>query len=341
MEPPSPNATTGGYRFNASLAGALPELRRVTAAPHRLQKILARTLSNDGESRTTLLVDSLYLRRPQSCGALRRLKHAGFPLILVAHLLASQESPAARGVTADARRERTTLAVFDGAIAPSEFMARELSARGMPPRSTVVVHPASLVGGGRKDQSPQRGRPVSCFLSVANVTPVKHLHSALPALATLGEHAWEWEIIGRRTDSRYASRVRRIAALYGVAGRIRFRGARSPDQVRDAMRRATAVLLPSRFESFGMVAHDAAWEGVPIVAWRVGGVPEAVASLTSLGLPALNDSAGLARALRSILSGSNVDPERPSRPTRTAERREAIRRVRALLQTMQGNPEVL
>ncbi|NBC28930.1 MAG: glycosyltransferase, partial [Spirochaetes bacterium] len=318
MEPPSPHATTGGYRFNAQLAGALPELRRVTATPHRLQEVLSRTLTNDGESRTPVLVDSLYLRRRESCGALRRLKRAGFPLILLAHLLASQERSEARRVTPEARRERNTLAVFDGAIAPSEFMARELSARGMPRGSTVVVHPASLGGHGNGSpagggpsaaEGPPRGpaepdrerRDVAQFLTVANVTPVKHLHSALPALATLREHAWQWEIIGQRTNSRYVSRVRRIASAYGVAGRIRFRGARSPDQVREAMRRATALLVTSRFESFGLVAYDAAQEGVPTVGWRVGGVPEAVASLPSpsASLPALNDSDGLARALRS------------------------------------------
>jgi glycosyltransferase involved in cell wall biosynthesis len=307
LEPPSGGTVTGGYRFNDSLAAALPDVRRVAAAPRRLRAAVMRACPVDRRDGCVLLIDSLYLRSARSRGALRRLGSAGHRLILLAHLLASQERSSGRARRADAHRERRVLSAFDGAIAPSAFMAQELAARGMPLRSTVAVHPSAFHDAVRAT-APDRPAPPR-LLSVANATAVKHIHSALPALATLCDRAWVWEIIGKRSDSRYVSRVRRLAAMHGVAARLRFRGARSPDQVGDAVAGAAALLVTSRFESFGIVAHEAARAGVPVVGWRVGGLPEAVASggcAESRGatLLELNDSAGLARALEGILSGS-------------------------------------
>jgi glycosyltransferase involved in cell wall biosynthesis len=339
VEPPSAGTITGGYRFNEALAAALPRVRRVTATPRRLEVAVKRVCPIDRREACVVLVDSLYLRAPQSRGAVRRLGSAGHRLILLAHLLASQERSRGSVTRAGARRERCALGAFDGAIAPSAFMAQELAARGVPLHATVPIHPTALSAAsraappGRADFRPTTAR----LLSVANATPVKHLHSALPALAALRDHPWDWEIIGKRRDPRYVLRVRRLAAMHGVAGRVRFRGARSPDQVRNAVEGATALLVTSRFESFGIVANQAARAGVPVVAWRVGGLPEALgfASQSATGrrgvprrrdvpiaagpkdagangagpaprratLVELNDTAGLARALKEIVSG--------------------------------------
>jgi glycosyltransferase involved in cell wall biosynthesis len=60
-----------------------------------------------------------------------------------------------------------------------------------------------------------------------------------------------------------------------VAGRVRFLGALDRALVQDLYRQAAVVVVPSVWpEPFGMVGPEAMSFGVPVVAFRVGGVPE-------------------------------------------------------------------
>ena len=53
-------------------------------------------------------------------------------------------------------------------------------------------------------------------------------------------------------------------------------GAIHRDEVADLFATASVVLVPSVDEPFGLVALEAAASGIPIVASRAGGLPEAV-----------------------------------------------------------------
>ncbi len=68
-----------------------------------------------------------------------------------------------------------------------------------------------------------------------------------------------------------------------------------------AYERADVVVLPSRSESFGMVVTEALAHGLPVVATRVGGVPEALGRAPGGALPGLlvapDDPAALADGL--------------------------------------------
>src|SRR5207244_1285250 len=62
----------------------------------------------------------------------------------------------------------------------------------------------------------------------------------------------------------------------GLAHRVELAGAVTPCEVPALLNTITAVLLPSRQESFGLVALEAALMARPVVATRVGGLPEVV-----------------------------------------------------------------
>ncbi len=64
------------------------------------------------------------------------------------------------------------------------------------------------------------------------------------------------------------------ARLQGVTDRVVFLG--KQDSVAEIMACADLILLPSQNESFGLVALEAMASGVPVVATRVGGIPEVV-----------------------------------------------------------------
>jgi glycosyltransferase involved in cell wall biosynthesis len=56
--------------------------------------------------------------------------------------------------------------------------------------------------------------------------------------------------------------------------RVTFCGRLSDQQLEDAYRRAALAVFPSRYESFGLVVLEALVHGTPVVATRVGGIPE-------------------------------------------------------------------
>lgn len=70
--------------------------------------------------------------------------------------------------------------------------------------------------------------------------------------------------------------IEELAAALGVSDRVRFLGRLSRAEVGEAMRRAHALVLPSRHEGMPIVVIEALASGLPVVASAVGGIPELV-----------------------------------------------------------------
>jgi D-inositol-3-phosphate glycosyltransferase len=72
-------------------------------------------------------------------------------------------------------------------------------------------------------------------------------------------------------------RLRRLAVRLGVGDRVRFVPPVPHEELPDFYAAADVVLMPSRSESFGLVALEAQACGVPVIASAVGGLPYVVA----------------------------------------------------------------
>ena len=97
----------------------------------------------------------------------------------------------------------------------------------------------------------------------------------LSTLETLKDLNWSWEIIGDdELDAGFAGELRRRWSESPVRERVCLRGALPPDQVEAAYDSADLFALPSRFETCSMVTMEAMARGLPVVAFRVGGIPE-------------------------------------------------------------------
>lgn len=99
--------------------------------------------------------------------------------------------------------------------------------------------------------------------------------------------------------------VRRAEEL-GIRRQIIFRGSAPQDTLPDYYAAATVAAVPSRYESFGLVAVEAMACGLPVVASRAGGLKFTVDDgVSGLLVPPSNPRA-LADGLRHIISNPNL-----------------------------------
>lgn len=110
---------------------------------------------------------------------------------------------------------------------------------------------------------------------------------------------------------------RRRAADLGVQDRTDFVGRVDGDRLRALYARAAAVVVPSLYEPFGMVAAEAMVAGAPLVASDVGGLPEVVGDGGRLVPPA--DAAALADALADLLTSPAASRRAETAASRRAE----------------------
>jgi len=92
-------------------------------------------------------------------------------------------------------------------------------------------------------------------------------------------------------------------------GRVEFRDPISHDLVADVYRAADVVAVPSRSESFGLVAAEAQAAGTPVVAARVGGLAYTVSDGVSGTLVTGDDPTEWAAAFAAVLD----DPAQAAR----------------------------
>ena len=184
-------------------------------------------------------------------------------------------------------------------------------------RPIIVVPPALVIAPSAEELACRRlGAGPFRGLVVANVVPVKGIRSFLEALATLlnEQDRFTIEIAGRLDlDPVYAEACQRLAARSApLRGKVRFRGALGPDDLRELYLRSNLFISASEMESYGMALHEARAFGLPVLAVDAGNVREHVAC---------REQGILYRSASELAEGCVAltrDPERLSQLVRTA-----------------------
>jgi len=95
--------------------------------------------------------------------------------------------------------------------------------------------------------------------------------------------------------------LRDLAVQYGVTHAVEFLGFVAHDEVPRLLSTASIVVVPSRSEGFSMVALEAAQAARPVVAARVGGIPEVVVDGETGLLVATESPVALASAILQLI----------------------------------------
>jgi glycosyltransferase involved in cell wall biosynthesis len=164
------------------------------------------------------------------------------------------------------------------------------------------------------------------------VTVAKGAEVAVRAIAALrAEHAVEAELVlAGHCDAGMARRIRGLARELGVAGHVELAGALDAPQLAQLFQRASAIVVPTvTHEAFGRVCVEAALARVPVVAARIGGIPEALRDREHALLFDPGDAAACAAALAAVLGDLPATEARAGRAFRHVQRFSAERFVSA------------
>jgi glycosyltransferase involved in cell wall biosynthesis len=116
-------------------------------------------------------------------------------------------------------------------------------------------------------------------------------------------------------EEEFGRRMQSLAEAPDLRGRVRFLGPRS--DIPDFLASLDLFLLPTRAEPFGLVVIEAMAAGVPVIASKVGGIPEIISSPEIGSLVETLTPEAFAAAIREILARPDrgkgmADKARPS-----------------------------
>jgi glycosyltransferase involved in cell wall biosynthesis len=167
---------------------------------------------------------------------------------------------------------------------------------------------------------PMRARNV--ILSIGRIDYAKGFDVGIRALAALPTDT-AYVVLG--DDLGELRRLRGLAERLGVSERFLTLGHATLEQRRFAMRRSALVWVPSRYESFGIVALEAMAAGLPVIASGVEGLRDIfTGENVELLLASPDDAAGLASKSEALLADD-------------AERRRVGERLRARAEDFNWN----
>lgn len=232
---------------------------------------------------------------------------AGVPVVSHAHAMERYRGTGASSALQrrlDARSARLCAAV----VAVSEEMRGVLAGQGYPADRIVVIP-----NGVDLERRVEARRAVRSELGLADelpvaavvgrLSPAKGQTDFLEALAGLPHlHA---VVVGVDTEATgYEEVLARLAERLGVADRVVFTGYRA--DVPDLLAAADLLVLPSRHEALPLVVLEAMAQERPVVATRLGSLPELVEQTGAGVLAEPGDVPSLRTAIELVLA----DPHR-------------------------------
>ena len=197
---------------------------------------------------------------------------------------------AALGRVFSQSRRIAAMSRFKKIVVISEFMKSRLVANDIPARNRPLRVGATHGEATKPSEARAERRREVDLLYVGQLIRGKGVHLLLEAMAKM-KSPRTLDIVG---TGNMEGELKLLAERLGLKGRVRFNGFQ--DSPQEWMRRAACVVVPSFWqEPYGLVAAEAVALGRPVVAFAIGGLPEACQGKATLVPP--GDIDALAKAL--------------------------------------------
>jgi D-inositol-3-phosphate glycosyltransferase len=263
--------------------------------------------------------------------AARELRDAwGTPIIQMFHTLAQMKnmvasSPQEREPDTRIEGEAEVMAFADRLVAATPLeRAQMVWLYGADPKKIAVV-PCGVDlnlfhSVPQKEAKRILGLPLErcVILFVGRIEPLKGIDTLLRAIALIAPEMPCWQdalsviIIGgapgagiEKVNAELA-RLEQLRAELGIEDLVTFQGAKDQDTLVYYYSAAEMVVMPSHYESFGMVALEAMACGTPVVASKVGGLAFSVQDGQTGFLVPERDAEALAAKIRLLLKEQDL-----------------------------------
>lgn len=214
------------------------------------------------------------------------------------------------------RLRAETFARFDAVLAPSRFLLAELERGGLP-RERLFHRPLGFACADLQGiPAPRSDGPVR-FAFLGSISKHKGVHVLLEAFARLPRGA-ELAVWGHSSDRAYLELVR---ARCGAVGAL-WRGAYERPDLPRILAEVDALVVPSIWvENWPLVIHEGFAARRPVLASRLGALPECVQDERNGLLFTPDDPADLARVMRRCVEERELLPRLAAgiAPVRTIE----------------------
>lgn len=170
------------------------------------------------------------------------------------------------------------------------------------------------------------------ILFVGRIEPLKGIDTLLQAIALLAPEmpCWRDELsvviiggapgAGLEQVNAELARLERLRTELGIEDLVTFLGAKDQDRLVYYYSAAEMVVMPSHYESFGMVALEAMACGTPVVASKVGGLAFSVQDGHTGFLVPDRDAEALAAKIRLLLKDHDLRTQLGRQAARWAQR---------------------
>jgi len=200
---------------------------------------------------------------------------------------------------------RFSIVESDAVTAPSAWLAEATYRNLDVPRDRAIEVIPNFVDTRRFSpaaaDAPRASSRPAVLIHVSNFRSLKRVDDVVAIFAEARrrapERAMTLQLVG---DGPERKRIHGLVQTFGLDDCVQFLGERTdlPNVLRDA----DLFLLPSESESFGLAALEAMSCGVPVIASRVGGVPEVVVDGETGLLAPVGDVAAMAAHVVRLLA---------------------------------------
>lgn len=205
------------------------------------------------------------------------------------------------------RMELSSILRADGLSAPSRDMAEVIAqSAGIPPGKIAVIPNALDADEFASLPKTPRDSDETTLLHVGRLERVKGVETLAKAFCLIYPRAPQARLVfvgGDLPDgmgSRWRARLERLFAEHRALEAVHFAGETTQAELLAWYRRADIAVVPSMlYESFSYACAQAMAAGLPVVASRIGGIPETLGEAGRLAEP--GDAEQLADALLSLI----------------------------------------
>lgn len=221
-----------------------------------------------------------------------------------------------------------------GAFANGKLAEEDFASWGIrPEKISLLTYSTPEITGHEVDREcAEFCRDRSSFVFVGMMGHRKGTDLLLEAFANLKSCRTALVMVGPRCESY----VRRASEL-GIASQVLFRGPLQPEKVASAIRACDVLVLPSRFDGWGVVLNEGAAAGKALIATdRCGGAFHLIEPSASGFRIAAGNGAALLNAMTQYVSQPNLAAEHGKRSKQLAADYSAPRNAQRMIESIES-----